>query len=158
MEIFKAGAPGIVCDKDKTLPLALSKFLIPRIYGCSHPVSFTSLHCLGWLVIMMLWLSTWLHLESTKSSSGWALLGEVFLIGLFKAGRFIPKSWSHFLLAAHIKEHGRKKLCLPACPHSSWQDHLSCCCSEVFLHWCQNSRVDWRPKGLQESTRKPVPA
>jgi hypothetical protein len=45
MEIFKAGAPGIVCDKDKTLPLALSKFLIPRIYGCSHPVSFTSLHC-----------------------------------------------------------------------------------------------------------------
>lgn len=40
------------------------------------------------------------------------------------------------LVAARIKQHGRRKLCsLPACLHFCWQGHLSCCCTIRSLLW-----------------------
>lgn len=86
-----------------------------------------------------------LHLESPKT---WAACHscEGFLNQIIWSGKTHPPSGPPYVIAPHIKGHGRKKSgFVSACPHSLWEVSLFCCCGHYKIQLLQDCEVDWRP-------------
>lgn len=97
-----------------------------------------------------------LHLESTKTQVAGHFCESVFKNQIIWSRKPHLKSGPHFLMAAQIKWHARRKLCLFArLPHSVC--HPSCCSGipSLFriLTETENHLLSRNPPGLQSQAR-----